>query len=363
MGELFAESEEQNELVTSFQDVFGDAEDLAKARGEKPPAPAEAPEDNPAGGLLETEETPEPASQRDASQEKAAEEAPAEKPAETEDPAEETAREAAEEGEQLIGGKFKSVDELVKAYEHVEHLAGRAFTERDQALLEMQRLQIEQQQPQPPPEPEPDWDDLIDERPAVAAQEALKRGDQHRLAKALEAWEEMAPGAPQVWIDVQRLQAENRELRAIAQTGSEAANRSRVNEEVAQAYDTMLGRYPDFEEHREGIAQAVAQIARQGGNSGISQTLEHGPLDQKIEILDQLYHAARSRSLGDTEELAKRAAQLHVQETEKAKQEARVASASSSGQAEPSPAEALAKQWDNLQAPLRDGYLVFPNED
>jgi hypothetical protein len=133
----------------------------------------------------------------------------------------------------------------------------------------------------------------------------------------------------------------------------------RTREQVVEAYETITSRYPDFEEYRQGIVQAVAHLAR-GGNPGIARALEYGPIEQKVEILDQLYHAARSRQLGDIQQVAKAAAQTHVAETQRAKQEAMLASTSSTGQAKPSPADAVAQQWAEIKAPLRDGWLEIP---
>jgi hypothetical protein len=265
---------------------------------------------------------------------------------------------AAEEGtaepeEPLIGGKFKSTEDLLEAYEHVEAYAGRMAWERDQALREAQTVQ------QAPPQQtsEPDWDSLIEDRPAVAAQHALQTGNQHRLTQALQAWNEVSPGAPELWLENKRMQAELQEVRTIAQAGSETSRGFRTREEVAAAYNEMVQRYPDFENLRDGLAKEVALLA-QGGNPGIANMLENGTHEQRIRILDQLYHAARSRSIKDMDQVARRAAQVHAEETAKAKAGAMVTSATTGGKAGSSSAELLGQQWENLLAPLQDDWLV-----
>lgn len=273
-----------------------------------------------------------------------------------------THEEPAAAGELLLG-KFKSVEDLAKAYENVESYSGRAAWERDEALryakqLE-ERLQTLQQPAAQPQAPHVDWDTLIDEKPAVAAQYARQLGDNVAFQRAMVAWEEMAPGTPAVWLENQRLREELGEVRKAIEPTQQTVQEQRVKQEVAEAYERIVAAYPDFDEYRGEIAQEVARLT-QGGNPALRQTMENGTAEQRFAALEHLYFAARGRKAGDAAEIAKRAAQIHAEETQRAKAEAQTASAATTGQADLSPAEQVAEQWKNLMAPLEDGFLVMP---
>lgn len=262
-----------------------------------------------------------------------------------------------EEAPPLIGGKFKTVDDLLHAYEHVESLAGRMAWERDQALSYFEQQQQQAQQQQQVQAQPVDWDELIDERPHVAANLAYERGDQMQLMRAMQAWDEIQPGQPEIWARLRQLEQQQQQIRTVADEGAERARSERVKEEVQGAVEAVALKYPDFWDHLENVSREVAFL-NQGGNLALAQALDNGTHEQRVAILENLYHAARSKSLLSMNEAAQQAARSHVDETLRAKQEAMTVSATTSGGNTESPAERLGKQWDNLQAPLADGWLT-----
>lgn len=114
---------------------------------EEPEKPEEKPEENPE----EPESVEEPGVEQNTQ--------PGEEQQETA-PAEEE-----KQGEQLIAGKFKSYDDVVKAYKELERKLGQITSERKQLeqLLQLQQQQLEllqqRQQQQQPPQPQQQIDE------------------------------------------------------------------------------------------------------------------------------------------------------------------------------------------------------------
>ena len=109
---------------------------------------------------------------------------------------------------ELILGKFKSADELAAAYAELESFKGRQSNEiNDLRRALEERFETLEQQAARPTAPA-SWDDLIDQNPAYAAKLAYERGETGQLQRAAAAWEELSPGAPELWAETVRIRAE-----------------------------------------------------------------------------------------------------------------------------------------------------------
>lgn len=272
------------------------------------------------------------------------------------DPTEEEVESPPQEQE-LILGKFRSSDDVVNAYSHLESYAGRMSSEINELRQRLASIESQKQEPQAPAYSNDDWDELIAENPAVAADRALENEDPIRLQQAMAAWNELAPGAPDLWLDNKRLRNRVLSFEQRVAPAIEQIESARVQNEAAHAFATVMQQYPDFDQYRDEMMMMVGEIA-QGGNPVFSQVLEHGTFNQRVRVLDDLYHAARSRKAGDFRAASEAAARQSAQESVQAKQEAQLLSASSSHGAQPSPADLLGSQWDELDAPLTDGWLT-----
>lgn len=354
MTELW-DDQQQVDVEASFANVFAD----------DPPA---APEDNPEAGtpveqeaVAATEDVPAAEADADTGETTGAEQASAAEEPTTDSPA-----------AGKILGKFESVDDLIKAYENVEQYSSRMAWERDEALRYVQQAEMRQQertaeaqalaQTQMQQQAQQiDWDSLIDDKPGVAAQYAKQLGDDYNFQRAMVAWEDVSPGTPQTWMENQKLRDELNQIREQLVPTQQTVEEQRIRDQVAQTYQAITNKYPDFEEFRAEIAEEVGRIA-QGGNPHLLNTLQQGSDQQRFAVLENLLMAAKGRKLGEASQIAARAAQIHVEETQRAKAEAQTVSATTTGQADLSPAEQLAEQWKNLRAPLDDGWMVFPDK-
>ncbi len=271
-------------------------------------------------------------------------------------PKEDAQPEAEGETEQppdLILGKFKSYDDVIKAYAELEQHAGGLRNEVGElrSLVEDRFEQLQNK----PPQPQFDLDEMIEENPAQAVEFAWRSGNEPALRKALASWDEIAPGMSSVWIENKQLAAKlsalEEQQKPILQTNEE---QQRLNV-VAQAYATLEKQYPDFEEHRQAMGVAAAELAARNGESYVDKMLNQGTPESVAEALEYLYLKARDRQGANLAEVSRELAREHVQNTNRAVNEAIVASATTtSGEAaKPSVADRIAESWDKVEAPFR----------
>lgn len=280
-------------------------------------------------------------------------------------PEEPVEEQPSEEATPSYAGRFSSPEELEKGYQHVEQWASRVQTrnsELEQQLQQMQQrlAEVEQRQSEPAPV-RIDWDELVEERPWEAAMVARQHNDVYHLQKAIEAWEELTPGAPQLWVQQVQAQAElNDKIARMEAQLAPAAQRFEqveVTQSVAAALTEIQQRHPDFEQLYDDIGREVALIV-QGGRPDLQRVFETGTHQQKVEILDHLVNAARGRRAGNIGELAAHAGRIHAQETEAAKAAATAVSARTNVPVANSPDEALGAAWGDLNRRFDDGWLT-----
>lgn len=271
-------------------------------------------------------------------------------------PNEEAAQDGA--GEQaetpgLILGKFKSYEDLERSYAQLEQHAGGLRNEVGElrSLVEDRFERLQNQ----PPQPTFDLDEMIDENPAQAVEIAWRSGNEGALRKALAGWDEIAPGMSSVWVENKQLSAKLARIEQAQQPIlQQTQDQQRLNV-VAQAYSSLQAQYPDFEEHRQAMGAAAAELAARNGESYVDKMLNQGTAESVAEALEYLYLKARDRQGANLAEVSRELAREHVRDTNRAVSEAIVASATTtSGEAaKPSVADRIAESWDKVEAPFR----------
>ena len=260
---------------------------------------------------------------------------------------------------ELILGKFKSTEDLVESYRQLEARLGQTAAER-QELNELRQLmedrfnQVQQQVNQP----RHDFESLIEQNPAQAAMLAYQANDQYALRRAAEAWEEISPGAPALWVQniemQRRLDALDQRLQPLQENQQERSF-ARGLREVEQEF----GPLPEIIARAEqaNIPNETAQL--------LLHTIQNGTPDQQVGAIKTLallsapQAGPQADNLGET---ARAIAREQAQEADRAVAEAAVASASQT-RPEPAAPKGLADRlwdaWEQDEAPRRDGYSGF----
>jgi predicted RNase H-like nuclease (RuvC/YqgF family) len=248
---------------------------------------------------------------------------------------EETAEEAPADPSSLQA----QIAQLEKRLADKDDFAGRLSNElgelrklQEQTLEHAQRPQIS------------DWDALIEENPAQAAQIAIKNGDNFRYQQAREAWNDLAPGAPEVFEQNLRLQHEMAELKQQFQQTTAPLQHQQQTRQVADAYQEIRAKYEDFDKFEDAMAEIVETRPLVKGN--LTEVLTSGSHEERVAFLEDLYVLTAGRATDTLRAAQTEAAQSFAQETLQAKQDAIVVSATSTA-AEPAQPKTW---WDVAEA-------------
>lgn len=330
--------------MTEFFSETGDADDFALP-GDKALA---------AKLGLETD-TPEPVQPRDDSGRFAAAEPKTEPEAEVEAADEPEAEQEPEAEPELILGKFKSQEELAAAYRELESFKGRQSNEiNDLRRTLEERFSDLQQQAGRPAAPD-SWDDLILDNPARAAKLAYEHGDTLQLQRAAAAWEEVSPGAPELWADTVRMRAEmNQRLaaydQALAPVQAQAASGA-----LADGVARLRTEYPDIAEFIQNpdFGQFAEQIPL------AKKALTEGTPEEVVSAIETVYLIHRGRVSDNLKDTARAVARTAAEEAQTMREEAFVASATATTAApRASKADEYAAGWDDTDALFENGWNV-----
>lgn len=248
-----------------------------------------------------------------------------------------------EETPALIGGKFKSVDDLLKSYQELESDRGRLGNE----IGELRKLVEERFSPEQQPQPQQPFfgygpsDDQIESAPAEIAQWALQQGDERTYQRALATMYES--GDPELAVHATRLEMARgmaplyQQIEELKQQHGQA----QVNRDMAEWGRT----HPDAKQYEARMVELASQRPE------IQQALDSGnPAMQRL-ALDHLYTIAASEAGPKPDNFA----QAVRDAARDAQQEAAEAAVITSGKAaqeapKPSAADRLGEQWAEIEA-------------
>lgn len=262
----------------------------------------------------------------------------------------------AEDPERYGGlAKFKTAEAVLRSYAHIEEHSGSLRNEVGElrALVEDRFERIQNQ----PPQPQFDLDEMIVENPAQAVELAWRSGNEAALRKALNGWDEIAPGMSAVWIENKQLAQKLQQIEQAQQPILQSNQEQQRLHVVAQAYADLEARYPDFNDHRAAMAEVAAEIAARNGSSFVDELLEQGTPEKVGEAFEYLYLKSRDRRGDNLSQVSQQLAREHVENTQRARQDALLASSSTTSGAAPKPdiAEAIADSWAKADAPYERG--------
>lgn len=270
-----------------------------------------------------------------------------------EEPEEETAQEQAE---RLLAGKYKTPEDLERAYTELQARLGQQGSELGElrSALEERLAGIEQtvSRPQAPS----NWDDLIDEDPARATMLAYQQGDQYTLQRAAQAWNDVAPGAPAVWAENQRLQQQMEERFAQLEQSVNPVAKEAEEAKFGRALNQFLGDKPDFDEKVPLMQEMLAT------DPYIREVLKSDSVEARLAALDYVYvKAGGGRQNADTlTKTAKELARTAAIAEQKASEEAAVASATTVQTEVPkkSASDLIGEEWASMDEPYTSGWNI-----
>lgn len=87
------------------------------------------------------------------------------------------------------------------------------------------------------------WEDLIAENPAAATKRAYELGDYETVRRAAAAWEELAPGAPELWAETVRMRREMEERFGQYEQQIQPLTQATLDQQTAQKVQAVAGKY------------------------------------------------------------------------------------------------------------------------
>lgn len=243
------------------------------------------------------------------------------------------AEDTGEETPEPILGKFKTQDDLVEAYKALETKLATTRADKDefdQLKEQFQQLQEYIQNPAPaaPTYDRGQFDRLIDEDPATAAELAYQSGDQYRVREAITAWKEMDPFSAAVWVGEKRREEELLAIRQQYDQQLGPVQQEAQSTQFNRAWAEVAGRYNDLPQFAEDILQA-AQTAPE-----VIQGLRSGTYEDKTRVIENLYWLAKGRKADSLAEAVQEMAKERQEEDRQRKIDGAVASGSSAKVAE-----------------------------
>lgn len=261
----------------------------------------------------------------------------------------EEATAASSQPDELILGKFRTVDDLAKSYENLERHTGSLREEVGQLRQAIQQ----------PPQPQPQFDlaAVLEESPSRAAEMAYRSGNQQALEHVLSEWDEVSPGAKDLWLENKQNALKVQQMEAKYASLEEPIRKQQSQTVLAAAYDEITRQYPDFEDHKDEMAAVAADLAARNGQSFVDTLLQTNNPATIAEGFEYLYLKSRGLKADNLSQVSKQLAAEHAQNVQQAKQEAAVASSSTSSGETPAPSAAklVKESWDKLSSPYASG--------
>lgn len=199
---------------------------------------------------------------------------------ETPEPTEATQEPAPEQENYLL--HYRTAEEAEKALREKDSHIGKLQSELGELRGSVEQIQQAQQQYFSPADEE-SFEDLLDENPELAVQEALQRGDRIRLDRALESWYEVAPRkAGQFERALERQQLEQNWQQQYQPIQQEIGN-----QQLVSAYQSVKAQHPDFDQMEPAMSKA-AELAPH-----LLEPLSQGTAESKQRVIESLYYMAK----------------------------------------------------------------------
>lgn len=225
---------------------------------------------------------------------------------------------AAVEAQKVIGRQGAEVGELRKVAQQVDEL---------RALVEAQN---EPQYEEPPPQYDPgSIDEYLAENPQhipALARQAIDAGDGFLYQRALAAWGELDQVGAMDFHARAVSDAAIERLREEMAPAVQSAQRAETTNQFAAAYETVASRHEDF----AMVMNAITDETIAGFPKSVIGALQTGDQATKQEVLETLYRWTKTEQAGSLSQAASAAVAQTQQDSRAARQNAAVASTTTS---------------------------------
>lgn len=244
---------------------------------------------------------------------------------------------AEEEETPLLAGKYKTPEELERAYVEAQSVIGRQSDEVKAARELKQEFETLREQLTSPAAPQYDPGSLEaffeanpQQIPAVA-QQAIDTGDGFLYQKALAAWGELDQVGAMDFHARAVSDAKIAELREEFKPALQGVQRINTTNEFAAAYEAAAKSHDDF----SAVLGSITQETLNGFPPEVLGALQTGDQTSKERVLETLYRWAKAEQAGNLSETATAVARQEQENSRAARQEATVASTTGSQDREP----------------------------
>lgn len=257
---------------------------------------------------------------------------------ETDEDPEEVESELEQEVDRLFAGKYKSADELERAYQELQQKLGDQGAE----LGELRNLRREIEELRNDLYEDGDPDDFSDfaivdsrhsatintlleqERYVEAAAVALRADpSENEYRRVMEQWVEVQPFAAMDFSTRYQTAKVERDLRAELAGTQAVHHRQAAQDAFKGAWKSVSDEHPDLGDYAEEMLEAAKMAP------SVARVLEQGTPQAMKQTIEALYYMTKGRQADTLSSAAEEAAQT-VSENKTAKRKAAVASASSS---------------------------------
>lgn len=279
--------------------------------------------------------------------------------AEAETVEEETSRPRDESGrfvkqeteEKLFAGKFKSPDDLERAYTELQSRFGSQSNElgdlRQQVDERFANLEAANTRATTP------WDELIEENPAQALALAHQQGDEFNMRRAATAWEEVSPGSVNLWAENVRLKEQMEQRFAALEERTKPAVEDTAEQARVRAYTNAKNRHPDMEQHIAQMQEVSVQFPM------LVTAIETGTQEEREKGWEALYLLTKAGNADNLQQTAQQVARNAADAEQRAREEAAVVSAATvPGQKPKSLSERIGDEWASYEDPLAAGWNI-----
>ena len=251
---------------------------------------------------------------------------------------------AKQEPDELLLGKFRSVDDLASGYSNLEQELGRQAQE-----IGWLRSQAEapDETSYAPDQRTVDWfDEQVDENPRGAAIWAMQNDRSGALYnRAMDAWYEVQPRQAGGF----EREMEMGQLAQVISYQQAPLVQQAQQQEFVQAWQQAFSKIPDLSEHVDAIMSAAESAPE------ILIPLQRGSLADKQRVIENLYWLAKGRKADTLTEAAQQFASQQAQSERTAAQAAAVAPASSFAVSEAKGGDLAQRIWGTTPPSISQG--------
>lgn len=276
--------------------------------------------------------------------------------------AEELERRAAEvetpQEERLFAGKYRTVEELERAVIESQSLLGRQGSEVGELRQQMQELTETLARPRP--EPIGDIDVLMADGMLSAAERTAQAQDWDAHNRVLREWEQTDPDQAGLYRMGKQAQYEAHLARQQAAQLEQAQQQQTYGSAMETAWARLRSEIPDLDSLAPAMTEEATEAARVAGKPVYTPLIESGDPDQIYYAFRTLALTARNRSPAALQQQAADMARTAAVETQRAKAEAMVASATGTAPDPPQPKSYDDELLDRFKAEdeRRDGWNI-----